>query len=112
VLGICNCFAGGIFISIAFIHLLPEVASNYHEWVHGHEEPTFRHGDDEDEVFPLPYVLLFAGYALILFIDKVLFDSHGYFHDHGAHQHDHHDHSHEHKHEEKEDVSPSFVGVS
>ena len=35
---------------------------------------------------------MFTGYALILFIDKVLFDSHGYFHDHEGGHHEHHVH--------------------
>lgn len=87
-------------MSIAFIHLLPEVSESYHDWVHDHEhEGQPGHGDEED-IIPLPFMLLFTGYALILFIDKVLFDSHGYFHDHshGDHKHEegheHGDHSH------------------
>jgi hypothetical protein len=74
-------------MSIAFIHLLPEISNDYHDWVHGHEE-ELRHGDEE-AIFPLPFVLLFAGYSLILFIDKVAFDSHGYFHDDHGHGHAH-----------------------
>lgn len=90
ILGIANSFAGGIFMSIAFIHLLPEVSEKYHDWVHGGGERGVRH-DDEGALFPLPFVLLFSGYALILFIDKVLFDSHGYFHEHGeGHSHSEH----------------------
>ena len=37
--------------------------------------------------FPLPYFLVFVGYALILMIDKVAFDSHSlHHHDHGHDQ--------------------------
>ena len=32
--------------------------------------------------FPMPYLLAFMGYALILLIDKVLFDPHKYLHGH------------------------------
>ena len=66
-------------MSIAFIHLLPEVSENYKDWVH---PPTNKLWHEDEEVIPLPFILLFAGYSLILFIDKVLFDSHGYFHEH------------------------------
>ena len=44
------------------------------------------------EVFPLPTLLLFFGYTLILILDKVLFDTHSLFdhdHEHGGDiQHD------------------------
>ena len=40
--------------------------------------------DREKEAFPLPFLLVFIGYALILTIDKVAFDSHSlHHHDHG-----------------------------
>jgi hypothetical protein len=50
----------------------------------------------EEEPFPLPFVLVFAGYSFILLIDRVMFDSHALFehgddgHD-GKGGHDHHD---------------------
>lgn len=104
-------------MSIAFIHLLPEVSESYHDWVHDHEnQDRVGHGDEE-EIIPLPFILLFTGYALILFIDKVLFDSHGYFHDHshGDHKHEEHehgDHSHHSDDSDEPKVSKSFVEVT
>ena len=29
-LGIANCFSGGVFLSIAFVHILPETANMYY----------------------------------------------------------------------------------
>ena len=80
VLGVANAFTGGIFLAIALLHILPEASETYadlkssedehvHEVAHG--------GDEEDKVFPLPFLLVFVGYALILTIDKVVFDSAG-----------------------------------
>jgi len=111
ILGVANCFAGGIFMSIAFIHLLPEVSENYKDWVNEGKP-------EEEEVIPLPFILLFSGYTLILFIDKVMFDSHGYFHEHEHGEgHDHgegHKHGHSHVSEGSDEpaVSKSFVEVA
>lgn len=56
---------------------------------------------EEQEPFPLPFVLVFAGYSFILLIDRVMFDSHALFEhgdDHGheneGHGDDHHSASH------------------
>lgn len=64
ILGIANAFACGVFLAIALIHILPEEAE---EWTNEHP--------DADNLFPLPYFLMFIGYTLILFVDKVAFDS-------------------------------------
>ena len=66
ILGVANAFAGGVFIAIAFVHILPEAADGYAEL-------------EGDDAFPLPYVLFFVGYAIILLIDKVMFDTHALF---------------------------------
>lgn len=106
-MSVANAFSGGLFLAIALIHILPEVAMEYEHYVEDHHEsaaihtlirtgqvslmarngseiwnPSSNkgvislHGHGESHPFPLPYVLAFAGYALILLIDKVLFDSH------------------------------------
>jgi len=67
ILGIANAFAAGVFLAIALVHILPEEAGNWNEMMDA---------KGVDEPFPLPYVLLFAGYTLILIIDKVMFDTH------------------------------------
>ena len=40
-----------------------------------------------EKIFPLPELLIFVGYTLILIIDKVLFDTHALF----DHDHEHHE---------------------
>lgn len=68
ILGIGNAFAGGIFIAIALMHIMPEQVENY-------EQLKNDENDDDDDSFPVPFLLLVAGYTLILLIDKVIFDS-------------------------------------
>jgi zinc transporter ZupT len=70
ILGIANAFASGVFLSIAIIHLLPEEVDVYYNELHS--------GQD---VFPLPYFLIWTGYTLILVIDKVMFDTSALFKD-------------------------------
>ena len=80
ILSIANAFSGGVFIAIAFMHILPEEVADYYAL----------HEDEDDYLemtFPLPYLLVFVGYTLILLIDKVIFDTHALFDDH----HGHHD---------------------
>jgi len=69
-LSFLNCFAAGIFFGMAFIHILPEADEMYTEYVT--EELGYR------RVFPLPYVLAFAGYLIILLIDRVLSQAHSH----------------------------------
>ena len=87
---VANSFAGGVFMAIAFIHIMPEAMEMWEEYLHHDQDhdspnPVVGHGDG-DEPFPLPFALLFVGYTLILLIDKVLFDPHKLMGDHG---HDH-----------------------
>jgi zinc transporter ZupT len=76
ILGIANAFAAGVFMAIALVHVLPEEIEGWATYIGG------------EKVFPLPEVLAFAGYTLILILDKVLFDSHALFDDPG-HNHAH-----------------------
>ena len=117
-LSLMNCFAGGVFLSMAFIHILPEAVEQYYDTMLGvkdehdshrllqatatiiptansnttvsavaeEEEHADRHG-----IFPLPYLLFFAGYCLVLLVDRVLAGEYG--HSHGGH--DHHSHTEE-----------------
>lgn len=71
-LSIANAFSGGVFLSLAFGHLIPEC-------IHGFE------GMNES----LPYMIVLGGYLLIFFVEKVAFDAHSLMHDCGA---DHHVH--------------------
>lgn len=82
-ISLANSFAGGVFLAIAMVHVLPEAVENY---------DTLK---GEGPHFPLPYFLVFCGYTFILIIDKVMFDSHALLggHDHGGHGHGHgHEH--------------------
>ena len=79
ILGIANSFAGGVFLAIAFTHIAPEEIEAWNTL------PTNTHtnadGDvvENDKIFPLPELLIFTGYTIILILDKVLFDSHALF---------------------------------
>lgn len=76
-MGIANSFAGGVFLAIALVHIMPEQSASYIEY------KKEKGGDaaDKDEFFPLPEFLVFCGYTLILIIDKVMFDTHALFDD-------------------------------
>jgi solute carrier family 39 (zinc transporter), member 1/2/3 len=80
-LSMANSFSGGVFLSLAFGHLIPEC-------VHG-----FAHGYNE----VVPYMLVLTGYLLIFFVEKVAFDAHDLLHTHDS---DHH-------HPEVEPLTPS-----
>merc|ERR1712228_949836 len=78
VLGIANSFSAGIFIAIALMHIMPEEAEKWEEYKK----------DNHIELgLPVPFLIMLSGYTLILLIDKVLFDTHG-FEDH-SHEHGH-----------------------
>ena len=64
VLSFANAFSGGVFLSLAFGHLIPEC-------VHGFK------GYNE----ALPYMVVLGGYLLIFFVEKVAFDAHGILHE-------------------------------
>ena len=74
ILGIANAFSGGVFLAIAFMHIMPEEIEDYNELMKE---------ENVEDPFPLPYLLLFIGYTFILVIDRVLFDAHSAFDGHG-----------------------------
>ena len=69
-LSVSNAFAGGLFLGIGLFHVLPESAEML---------------EDLSEA-PIAYFCAFLSYALILFVEKVAFNSHSLLHGHG---HDH-----------------------
>eukprot|EP00584_Thalassiosira_punctigera_P017478 CAMPEP_0172551258 /NCGR_PEP_ID=MMETSP1067-20121228/37206_1 /TAXON_ID=265564 ORGANISM="Thalassiosira punctigera, Strain Tpunct2005C2" /NCGR_SAMPLE_ID=MMETSP1067 /ASSEMBLY_ACC=CAM_ASM_000444 /LENGTH=484 /DNA_ID=CAMNT_0013339021 /DNA_START=54 /DNA_END=1508 /DNA_ORIENTATION=+ len=77
-LSLANAFSGGVFLSLAFGHLIPEC-------VHG-----FRGvGSDVNEA--LPFMIVLGGYLLIFFVEKVAFDAHEIMHEmEGGGGHNHH----------------------
>jgi solute carrier family 39 (zinc transporter), member 1/2/3 len=77
-LSLANAFSGGVFLSLAFGHLIPEC-------IHG-----FNHaGGEINEA--LPYMIVLGGYLLIFFVEKVAFDAHEIMHnmEAGGHAHSH-----------------------
>jgi zinc transporter ZupT len=118
-LSMMNAFAGGVFLAMAFIHILPEAVETYNDIMtasdgeHGHEEETTNgmrrrlqmegtnetKGDSDEthsHIFPLPYLLFFGGYCLVLLVDRVFAGhfshghSHGHSHGEGGKHHHHH----------------------
>jgi len=63
-LSLANAFSGGVFLSLAFGHLIPECAHMFE----GYNEVT-------------PYMLVLSGYLLIFFVEKVAFDAHEIMHE-------------------------------
>ena len=60
-----NCFAAGIFFSMAAFHMLPESFTLYNDWVkakHVHH------------AFPLPAIIFMCGYLTLLGFEKFVID--------------------------------------
>ena len=63
VMSYLNCFAAGMFLSIAICHMLPESVEQHTEYATSH---------DIEKPFPTPYVCMYIGYMLILLVDKII----------------------------------------
>lgn len=63
-LSFLNCFASGIFLAMAVIHIAPESVDKWDLWL---AENCYEEGG-----FPLPYLGFLIGYVLILLFDKVI----------------------------------------
>jgi len=61
-LSLANAFSGGVFLTLAFGHLIPECVNGFNEL-----------GTNE----ALPYMIVLGGYLLIFFVEKVAFDTGG-----------------------------------
>ena len=70
-LGIANAFSGGLFMGIGLFHLLPEANENFEKYYSTPEGQVAFFFDK-----PMPYFIAFVSYSLILFLEKVAFDSH------------------------------------
>ena len=100
-MSMANSFSGGLFLAIALVHILPDVVKDWNEYnekakvtsAASRESFTSFNGEEDNEPFPLPFILVFCGYTFILLVDKVMFDSHALFdHGHGdGHGHGHGD---------------------
>ena len=67
-LSVANAFSGGVFLSLAFGHLIPECA-------HGFQDLPLNALSANNKQ-ALPYMVVLAGYLLIFFVEKVAFDTH------------------------------------
>ena len=65
-LSISNAFSGGLFLGIGLFHVLPESAEKLEQYS-----------------LPWAYFCAYLSYALILFVEKVAFNSHALLHGHG-----------------------------
>jgi len=106
-LGIANAFSGGIFMGIALFHLLPESNEGFEHYFKDNAP------DSSFKELPNAYFIAFLCYSLVLFVEKVAFDSHslieheGGEHGHGhGHGHEEHGHGHDHKDELKAPLKP------
>ena len=63
-----NCFAGGVLLSLALIHVLPETQTSYTKYLKDNKRKNFFF-----ENFPFVYCLLLIGFLLILCLDQVFF---------------------------------------
>ncbi len=71
-LSIASCFSGGVFLALSMTHLLPE---------------SVEHVAEVGLPAKSPFLACLCGYFLILFVEKVAFDSHGMLHEAVGHGH-------------------------
>jgi len=70
-LNYANAFSGGIFLGIGFFHLFPEANENFELYFASPEgKSSYIFG------WPMSYLLAFLSYSLILYLEKVAFNSH------------------------------------
>ena len=102
-LSISNAFAGGLFLGIGLFHVLPEGAEKLKEYS-----------------LPWAFFCAYLSYALILFVEKVAFNSHSLLHGHGNSHKDakinvepleenEKEHEHEHHHGKKGGITPYIL---
>lgn len=63
-LSFTSAFAGGLFLSVGLLHLLPEAAENFNEHFQ----------ESVDDVFPFAYLVVILSFTFILFIEKIVTD--------------------------------------
>lgn len=78
VLALSSAFAGGLFLAVGILHLLPEANEHFEDY---YKEKS----DNEEEHFPWSFFITVCSFALILFIEKIATDH--------SHSHDEHGHS-------------------
>ena len=63
IISFMNCFAVGIFLAMALLHILPEAIEQYAEWA---VKKKIK------KPFPLPSAMFLTGYLLILAVDRLI----------------------------------------
>lgn len=85
VLALSSAFAGGLFLAVGILHLLPEANEHFEDYYKANEATDGEDAsDDDEEHFPWSFFITVCSFALILFIEKIATD----------HTHSHDDHSH------------------
>ena len=82
-LSLANAFSGGVFLSLAFGHLIPECVSgfqNFFAQLDTSSAKTQSLGQSILRNEAVPYMLVLSGYLLIFFVEKVAFDADGALH--------------------------------
>lgn len=59
-LSLTSAFAGGLFLSVGLLHLLPEAAASFDKYF------------EYEEKFPYAYLLVVVSFSVILFIEKII----------------------------------------
>ena len=75
-LSIANAFSGGVFLSLAFGHLIPECAHGFDQLASTSAATTLQNRGIDYKT--LPYMVVLGGYLLIFFVEKVAFDTHDF----------------------------------
>mmetsp|Transcript_12980 Transcript_12980/g.19696 ORF Transcript_12980/g.19696 Transcript_12980/m.19696 type:complete len:486 (+) Transcript_12980:98-1555(+) len=74
-LSLANAFSGGVFLSLAFGHLIPACAEGFQEAIAVYQDGNPGSSLQLNEA--IPYMMVLAGYMLIFFVEKVAFDAEG-----------------------------------
>mmetsp|Transcript_29755 Transcript_29755/g.34134 ORF Transcript_29755/g.34134 Transcript_29755/m.34134 type:complete len:496 (-) Transcript_29755:56-1543(-) len=77
-LSLANAFSGGVFLSLAFGHLIPECVHGFSTALASKSGSISAAATNLNEA--APYMLVLSGYLLIFFVEKVAFDAHGALH--------------------------------
>ena len=77
-LNYANAFSAGIFLGIGFFHILPDATESFENYFLNEGKNSIIKG------WPIVYLLAFLSYSLILYLEKVAFNSHALIaHTHG-----------------------------
>ncbi|EGR31297.1 zip zinc transporter family protein, putative [Ichthyophthirius multifiliis] len=105
IMSLSSAFAGGLFLSIGILHILPESQEQFQKY-YQNQLPEQSHvqrnmqKENKQEYFPWPYFIIVISFALILFIDKVIT---------GGHSNEEHNHIDQNLQEEDQSKKANFI---